>query len=737
MSLVTIGNERWDFGDSNGSEIRLPREGKRPIVELPREWRVFGPYESVSIEYVSVQEEAELAALEEIRSIPDSLRAGKESKAGKRVALDGDTLDLGKHFGGHAMGQQAYCFAELEQSEDLELTVGAGADYWMQWWIDGEPVFDTLAGGNRTHPPTLTDHSFCRHLAAGRHILTVRLISGPRGWLLKAGCLTREEELSVLTFTEGWKFLPEINEIHPPASADWTHAMAICVDHCMADETIECEFQKCHHSGTFGIILGAQDSGHYYYAQVPWHGQLPRARGVWAAVSRTDGSGYVRNLSLQLIPNVPAYMDKDWLSLKVQRSGNSICMWLNGVKGPCITDATYGPGRVGIAGFSLYRVRNLKIDGRRVDGAPWPGGDKRGRPWFHIEPDVSLGDVQASTNLCKIGDEILAAINTGRNTSVHDTNAKWTTYSYRSRDCGRAWERRVGSREGKMGFTAPEGATFPGFPLQVGSGTIRAWTWNDEKNTIVYSDSTDKAVTWSELQSCSLNGDWRKFFESHNSWWLNWVEKLRDGSLLAVMNCGNSDIYDTIKDKGGMTWPRCHAEAWSSLSPDMGLSWSAPVPNDHAAGRPDEPGAHPNMDMSEPTAAQLPSGRIVLLARPCASPFMWQTHSDDGGRTWSIARYAPFTGHGYANLVCTESGYLVVVKRGPGLALNISTDGGVNWDQGTMIDYAGSFNGRMIEVEPDVVLVMYPEAMDEIRPAFVRAQLIRITPDGPLPIRCI
>jgi hypothetical protein len=100
-----------------------------------------------------------------------------------------------------------------------------------------------------------------------------------------------------------------------------------------------------------------------------------------------------------------------------------------------------------------------------------------------------------------------------------------------------------------------------------------------------------------------------------------------------------------------------------------------------------------------------------------------------------MACYAPFTGAGYPNLVCTKSGYLVVAKRGPGLTLAISTDGGVNWDQGTMIDYQGAFNGRMVEVEPDVVLVVYPEAMDDKRPAYVRAQLIRITPDGPTPVR--
>ena len=40
----------------------------------------------------------------------------------------------------------------------------------------------------------------------------------------------------------------------------------------------------------------------------------------------------------------------------------------------------------------------------------------------------------------------------------------------------------------------------------------------------------------------------------------------------------------------------------------------------------------------------------------------------------------------------------------------------------------------MIEVEPDVVLVVYPESMGEIRPSFARAQLIRITPEGPVPV---
>ena len=67
--------------------------------------------------------------------------------------------------------------------------------------------------------------------------------------------------------------------------------------------------------------------------------------------------------------------------------------------------------------------------------------------------------------------------------------------------------------------------------------------------------------------------------------------------------------------------------------------------------------------------------------------------------------------------------------------MHISSDGGVNWDEGTVIDYPASFNGAMIEVEPDVVLVVYPQSMGEIRPSFLRAQRIRITPEGPVPLK--
>ena len=116
-----------------------------------------------------------------------------------------------------------------------------------------------------------------------------------------------------------------------------------------------------------GEPLGAQDSGHYYTVQVPRWGQLWRARGFWACICRADGSGHLRILKMQLMPNVVCHWNA-WLKFRAERRGNRIQAWVDGVKGPCVTDDSYGPGRPGLTGFAKYIVRNLKIDGQPVDG---------------------------------------------------------------------------------------------------------------------------------------------------------------------------------------------------------------------------------------------------------------------------------------------------------------------------------------------------------------------------------
>ena len=91
-------------------------------------------------------------------------------------------------------------------------------------------------------------------------------------------------------------------------------------------------------------------------------------------------------------------------------------------------------------------------------------------------------------------------------------------------------------------------------------------------------------------------------------------------------------------------------------------------------------------------------------------------------------------GAGGPALVCTQSNYLVLAMRSAGTCMHISTDEGLNWDHGTILDHPTFFNGSMIEVEPDVVLVSYPSSTGEIRPSYAKYQRIKIAPQGPIPL---
>jgi outer membrane protein assembly factor BamB len=78
--------------------------------------------------------------------------------------------------------QTAYAFAKIDCPTSGNLTIGAGADWWMQWYLDGRPVFDTLAEGNVVKPYTITNHVFNVNVTEGKHVLAVRVKAGLLGW---------------------------------------------------------------------------------------------------------------------------------------------------------------------------------------------------------------------------------------------------------------------------------------------------------------------------------------------------------------------------------------------------------------------------------------------------------------------------------------------------------------------------------------------------------------------------
>ena len=127
---------------------------------------------------------------------------------------------------------------------------------------------------------------------------------------------------------------------------------------------------------------------------------------------------------------------------------------------------------------------------------------------------------------------------------------------------------------------------------------------------------------------------------------------------------------------------------------------------------------------------QLSDGRIMVLIRPIYSPWMWETWSHDGGRTWGPCVRGPFPGYATPNVVRTACGALLIAHRLPWLTVHCSLDEGRTW-QGTIIDSGTWAMGAMREVEPNVVFYVYWDSFE----LSMRAQYLRVTPSGLEPVR--
>jgi hypothetical protein len=110
---------------------------------------------------------------------------------------------------------------------------------------------------------------------------------------------------------------------------------------------------------------------------------------------------------------------------------------------------------------------------------------------------------------------------------------------------------------------------------------------------------------------------------------------------------------------------------------------------------------------------------------------MWQCWSPYSGATWDAAARATFPGYAQS-LVRTRSGAILCAHRYPHYAVNVSRDDGLNWDEGTVIDYPVWAMGCLVEVEPDVVLCAY---MNASRKEPLLAQLIQVTPTRLKPVQ--
>lgn len=107
------------------------------------------------------------------------------------------------------------------------------------------------------------------------------------------------------------------------------------------------------------------------------------------------------------------------------------------------------------------------------------------------------------------------------------------------------------------------------------------------------------------------------------------------------------------------------------------------------------------LSFDEPHMVEIEPGKLVALFRDCNPPdCLWQSESDDGGRTWTVPHRTKIQGHP-PHLLKLQNGWILVVyaKRQPGPDQGqyacISRDGGRTWDVENEIRLARSFTGDM------------------------------------------
>ncbi len=150
------------------AQVENGSKGVEGQVRWPDHWTVFLPLERD--EHVSV---------DQLVAVPPALRVGDRAVPAQRVTPgDAGVFDFVPLFGGLAPGNTAYVFLELDSDAAQVVSLGLGADWWMQAWLNGEEVLSTLATGNDHWPPSIRDHVVRPMLRQGKNVLTVKFVSG-------------------------------------------------------------------------------------------------------------------------------------------------------------------------------------------------------------------------------------------------------------------------------------------------------------------------------------------------------------------------------------------------------------------------------------------------------------------------------------------------------------------------------------------------------------------------------
>ena len=570
------------------------------------------------------------------------------------------------------------------------------------------------------------------------------------GIFLLISCSTskkNESEYQVMSLNKGkWTFVggeweeSDKGIFIPPRKPTNEH-LAFNTSEAFTDFEAEFEFRwEIQNSGA-GFIFRAKNARQYYMVHFPCTGQQYRAEHFWAAISKVDESGWVRFLRMEMVHGVPSEIGL-WHKAKLVVKGSTFRLWVDGRPLPVVVDSSYsGPGFVGLESYNARdpdrltdvgdpvtkigagsTFRKMKIRGRKFQGVHWDPESKPLKNWFYPLPETSYGKWQYASSLARSpnGDLLMKLIVAKEHLSKDSV-----AVLLRSKDNGRNW-----SKPKKLPGIL-KGATL----FNNRNGQLKMYMIQSSPPFKMYtSSSNDDGKTWSSVKE---NGQ-LKFSKNLNvrNAHVGKILELRSGQLMRFgYTVGeNQSVHGAIKEENGVRYwgPITEADFSFSISSfDGGKTWSDPV---NLNG----PNPSPQYFMvaketgSEVSAAETRQGKILALIRSYTSPWMWETWSEDNGKSWSPAARGPFPMYAATNsMTSSSSGVLVIAGRHPGVGVQVSHDDGMTW-QCTRIDTPFYANGVSYEVEPDIILYIYDGKYSDPR---VRGQLIRVTPKGIKPVK--
>jgi hypothetical protein len=126
-------------------------------LSLPKEWWIFAP----------LCKENPVLSRNQLKAIPDAIEIAGRRIMGQLVAVPHGKFDFTSVLGETEAGRTAYAFLRLNAHEDMEATLGFGADCWLQTWVDGTLICDTTESGNGHSPPTMHEYPVTVKLTKG------------------------------------------------------------------------------------------------------------------------------------------------------------------------------------------------------------------------------------------------------------------------------------------------------------------------------------------------------------------------------------------------------------------------------------------------------------------------------------------------------------------------------------------------------------------------------------------